>query len=207
MLSYLDRMIADGYGRSFTIGAFSTPVGGGTILDLDQPHFVVGVPANMVLRPIYVDSVLHAGISTGDADETEILVAADSLGEWRGDGTFTVETPSNMNSKYDKGGLQAGSAFSADMTTSPRNGAAAADPVLDMELAHLVETADQAGTAANVAYRIRKLTYQPNYPVWLEGPASLLVYVGGTIAVTALTVVQVVAASPEIMRKYMRGEL
>lgn len=203
MLDYLDKMIGKGYGKSFTIGAFSTPVGGGTVLAIAQPHFVYGIPAGLVVRPILVDSVLFGGISTLDADETEILVAVDSLGEWRGDGTSTVETASNMNSHYDKGSLgRGGSAFSANMTTSPRNGAAAAAPVLDMELARLAETADQAGTAANVAYRQRKLLYEPNYPVWLEGPCSLIVYVGGTVAVTALTVVQIVEAPIDVMAKF-----
>ena len=200
-------MIADGYGKSFTIGALSTPVGGGTVVAIAQPHFLLGVPANVVVRPIYIDVALHAGISTADADETEAIIAVDSLGQWRGDGTFTVETASNMNSKWDKGSIsQAGSAFSANATTSPRNGAAAAAPVLDMELGRLVETADQGGTAANVAYRIRKLTYQPNYPPWLEGLCSLAIYVGGTVAVTAITIVQIVESSPETMRAYMKGE-
>lgn len=208
MLDYLDRMIADGYGRSATVGAFSTPVGGGTILDLDQPHLVVGVPAQIVIRPIFVSSSLFAGLSTADADETEFLLAVDSLGLWTGDGTSTAENVSNMNSRLDKGSAcRVGSAFSGNMTTTPRNGGAAAAPVLDMELYHFAEVADQAGVAANVFYRLRNPLYQPNYPAWVEGPASLIAYVGGTVAVTALTVVQWVEAPVDIMKQYLKGAL
>ena len=88
-----------------------------------------------------------------------------------------------MNTRFDKGSsCRVGSAFTADMTTTPRNGGTAADPVLDMELASVVESADQAGTAANAAYRLIRLLYMPNLPPFLTGPCSLLGYFGGTIA-------------------------
>ena len=207
-LAYLDKMIADGYGRGVTVGAFSTPVGGGTILDLDQPHLAVAIPEGHVIRPIYLSSSLFAGISTADADETELLVSLDSLALWTGDGTSTAENVSNLNSKKDKGSAcRVGSAFTGNMTTTPRNGGAAAAPVLDLELYHFAEVADQAGTAANVAYRMRNPLYQPDYPIWAEGPATFFVHIGGTVAVTGLTVVQWVEAPPDIMRKYMKGEL
>ena len=207
-LAYIDRMIADGYGRGVTVGAFSTPVGGGTILDIDQPHLAVAIPEGYVIRPIFLSSSLFGGLSTADADETELLLSLDSLGLWTGDGTLTQENPSNMNSKRDKGSAcKVGSAFSGNMTTTPRGGLAAAAPVLDMEIYHFAEVADQAGTAANVAYRMRNPLYQPDYPVWAEGPATLFVHIGGTVAVTALTAVQWVEAPTDIMRKYMKGEL
>ena len=207
MLAYLDKMIADGYGRGVNVGAFSTPVGGGTILDLDQPHLAVGIPAGFCLRPIYLSSALFAGISTADADETELLVSVDSLGLWTGDGTSTAENVSNLNSRYDKGSAcRVGSAFSGNMTTTPRNGGTAAAPVLDLELFHFAEVADQAGTAANVFYRLRNPVYAPEYPVWLEGPCSLFVHIGGTVAVTGLTVVHWVEAPIAVMREYMNGK-
>ncbi|MBM3946507.1 MAG: hypothetical protein FJ315_03785 [SAR202 cluster bacterium] len=182
----IQRLIAQGYGWGVTVGSFSTGIvggGAGTALDLDQPELAIGVGARSVLVPIYFEAVVQGGISTADSDETEALFAVDSLGLWTGDGTFTSENPSNMNSKYDKGApVRVGSAFTADMTTTPRNGGAAADPVLDMELAGIVETADQAGTAANVAYRTIRLVYEPLHPEAITGPASLFGYWGGTIA-------------------------
>lgn len=186
MLQELYELVKKGYGRSVTVGAFSTGIvggGAGTILDLDQPEFTIGVPAGYALIPLYVEIVVKGGVSTADGDETEALLAADSLGLWTGDGTFTSENPSNLRTDLDKGAAcRVGSAFTADMTTTPGNGGAAADPVLDMELARVVESADQGGTAANVAYRIIRLLYQPNYPPILVGPSSLLGYWGGTIA-------------------------
>lgn len=181
----IDEMIAKGWGRAVTVGAFSTGIvggGAGTVLDAQQPELAVAVPPNFCIRPIYIEVVVQGGISTADSDEAEINIAVDSLGMWTGDGTFTSEQPANMRTDLDVGSsCRVGSAFSANMTTTPPGGSAAA-PVRDMELAGLVETADQAGTAANVAYRIIRLLYQPNYPPFLVGPCTLLVYFGGTIA-------------------------
>lgn len=206
-LAYLDKMIAMGYGRAVTVGAFSTGIvggGAGTILDLDQPELVIAVPAGYVIRPLFAEIVVQGGISTADSDETEALLAVDSLGQWTGDGTFTSELPSNMNTRFDKGSAcRVGSAFTADMTTTPRNGGAAADPVLDMELAGIVETGDQGGVAANVAYRIIRLAYNPALPEWLEGPCSLLGYWGGTIAtVGGFARVRWVEAPRDVMEKF-----
>lgn len=210
-LEYLDRMIADGFGRAVTAGAFSTGfVGGGagTVLDLDQPELVIGIPAQVVARLLLCEVVINGGLATTDSDETEALIAVDSLGVWSGDGTSTAESPSNMNSKYDKGSMcRVGSAFTADMTTNPRGGGAAADPVLDMELARLVESADLQGTAANMIYRVLRLVYEPSYPVWLEGPASICVYFGGTRAtIDGFILARWVESSPDTMRAYMKGE-
>lgn len=211
-LAYLDRMVADGYGRAVTVGAFSTGIvggGNGTVLDLDQPELVIAIPTNLVVRILRAEIVVQGGISTADSDETEALLGVDSLGYWTVDGTSTAENPSNLNSRLDKGSAcKVGSAFTADMTTTPRNGGTAADPVIDIELARVVETADQGGTAANVAYRGIRLEYQPLIPPWLEGQCSIVGYWGGTIAtVGGYAVVQWVEAPPDIMRKYMKGEL
>ena len=212
MLSYLDRMIADGYGRALTVGAFSTGVvggGAGTILDIDQPEFAIGVPANYVLRPLFTKMVVGPGVTTADSDETEALLAVDSLGLWSGDGTSTAESPSNLNSKYAKGSAcRVGSAFTADMTTSPRSGAADADPVLDMELDRNQEITDFNAAATSVTFHTVVLQYQPNYPEWLEGPCTLLGYFGGTIATLgSFAVVRWVEAPPDVMRAYMKGDM
>lgn len=181
----IEEAIALGMGRSMTVGAFSTGIvggGAGTVLDLDQPEFAVAVPAGYVIRPFYVEIAVQGGISTLDSDETEALLAADSRSRWAGDGTFTAEQPSNLRSDLVEGSAcLCGSAFTADMTTTNEVGTAA-DPNLDMELARIVETADQAGTAANVAYRVIRLVYEPRYAPYLVGPCTLLGYWGGTVA-------------------------
>ena len=211
-LAYLDRMIADGYGQALTVGAFSTGIvggGAGTILDLDQPELVIGVPGGFVLRPIFAEFVVGPGVTTADSDETEALLAVDSLGLWSGDGTYTFEEPSNMNSSFPKGSsARVGSAFTADMTTTPRNGLTPADPVLDMELSRNQEITDFNAAATSIAFHTVVLRYTPAYPEWVEGPASLIGYWGGTIATLgSFGVVRWVEAPRDIMRKYMKGEL
>lgn len=213
MLAYLDRMIQAGYGRSMTVGAFSTGIvggGNGTVFDQNQPEFAVAVPAGYVLRPIRIEIVVQGGLATTDSDETEALVAVDSRGLWRGDGTLTIETPSNLNTKFDKGSAcRCGSAFSADMTTTTLGGAeATAEPVLDLELARVTEDADLQGTAANMVYRQVRLLYEPTYPPFIGPYATLLGYWGGTRAtIGGFAVVQWVEAPPATMEQYIKGEL
>ena len=192
MVMTIDEMIANGYGRSVNVGAFPTEgTGGGAalVIDIDQPRLAIGIPGGYCLRPLRFEIVIKGGISTADGDEVEALLAVDSLGLWTGDGTSTAENPSNMRTDLDKGsGCRVGSIFSADMTTTPGNNQTAADPVLDMELARILESADQAGTAANAVYRIIRLEYQPKHPPYIVGPATLLAYWGGTIASPAFLI-------------------
>ena len=191
-LPSISEMIEKGYGRCLTVGAFSTGIvggGAGTVLDLDQPEFVVSVPAGHFIRPIYCEIVVQGGISTADSDETEALLAVANLQQWRVAGTptgaavtQTDETPVNMRTDLGEGSAcRCASAFVVDMEVVNAAGTSA-DFVLNMELARIVETADQAGTAANVAYRIIRLLYEPlNSPI-LVGPACLVGYWGGAIA-------------------------
>ena len=182
----IDEMIAKGMGRAMAVGEFSTGIvggGAGTVFDQDQPEFAVGVPAGLFIRPIYIAVQVQPGAATTDADETEILIAVDSLGLWRGDGTLTQETPSNLRSDLDKGSAcRTGSAFTGNMTTTPGYAvSAAAAPVLDIELAREVQTLELATAAGQNLYLVR-LTYQPKYPPILVGPCTLLGYWGGTVA-------------------------
>lgn len=182
----LDHMISRGMGRMMAVGAFSTPIvggGAGTILDQNQPEFAIGVPAGFCIRPIRVGIQVQTGLLATDSDETESLLAVDSLGLWTGDGTLTQENPSNMRSDLDKGSAcKCGSAFTGDMTTTPGNGQAAAAPVLDMELSRYVQQGDVQGTAANAAWNYHNHLYEPKYAPYLVGPCTLIGYWGGTVA-------------------------
>ncbi len=181
----IEEAIRLGMGRAVTVGALSTGVvggGAGTVLDIDQPELAIGVPAGIVIRPIFIGAQVQVGAATTDADESEILAAVDSLGLWTGDGTVTDENPSNMRTDLDKGSAcRVGSAFTADMTTTPGNGQVAADPVLDMELDRAVVQLELA-TAAAQNYINLALRYEPRYPPFIVGPATVLVYFGGTVA-------------------------
>ena len=180
----IDEMIARGMGRAVTVGAFSTGIvggGAGTVLDQDQPELAIGVPGGFVIRPIYAAVQVQPAAATTDADETEILVGVDSLGLWTGDGTETDENPSNLRTDLPKGsGCRVGSAFTGNMTTTPSFGSAAA-PVIDLELIREVQTLELATAAGQNLYLVR-VVYQPKYPPFIVGPATLLVYWGGTVA-------------------------
>jgi len=181
----IDEMIAKGMGRGVTVGAFSTPIAGGgaaAVIDLDRPQLAIGVPAGHVIRPFYAAAQVQPGVATTDADETEVLLAADSQGLWTGDGAHTDENPSNLRTDLGKGsGCRVGSLFTGDMTTTPSFGAAA-DPVLDMELIREVMTLELA-TAANQNLYLVRFVYEPDFPPFLVGPCTLCLYFGGTVAI------------------------
>lgn len=184
----IDQMIAKGMGRSSTLGTFSSGVAGGgaaAIIDLNRPRFACGIPSGHVIRPFRITCQVQPGAATTDADETEILFAVDSLGMWKGDGAHTVEIPSNMRTDLDKGSaMRCGSIFAGDMTTTPGFGVIAdADPVLDMELAREVQTLELTVSAISQNLYLVRLDYEPDNPPFIVGPATLLVYFGGTQAV------------------------
>lgn len=185
VLDETDHMIARGFGRIVTVGAFSTGIvggGNGTVLDLDQPELAIGVPAGYAIRPLRATCQVQVGLVAADNDENEILLAVDPWGLWTGDGTFTSESPLNMRTDLKAGSAcRVGSAFTADMTTTP-SGGAAADPVLDIELDRVVETFDVFSTGTSVLMKQLRLHYEPVRPPLIIGPATLLLYFGGTVA-------------------------
>ena len=182
----IEEAIAGGMGRSVTVGAFSGGIvggGAGTVLLIDEPDLIIGVPANVCIRPLRISAQVQAGAIGTDADETEILFAVDSLGLWSGDGTSTAEQPSNMRTDLDKGSAcRVGSAVTGAITTTPGFAVgAAADPVLDLELARAVLHFDLA-TAAGQNKNSVELLYEPKHPIYIVGPATLCVFTGGTVA-------------------------
>ena len=191
-LPTIDELIERGYGRSMTVGAFSTGIvggGSGTVLDIDQPEFVVSVPAGTWIKLFFVEIVVQGGVATADDNEAEALLAVDPLGYYALEPTptgaavtNTPEYPVNMRTNLGRGSAcKCASAFVVDMTTRNIIGTDA-DPVLDMELGRVVETADLQGTAANMIYRNIRLLYQPLHPALLVGPATVCGYWGGGIA-------------------------
>ena len=177
----IDEMILKGWGKSVNVGAFSTPVAGGgaaAVYDIDRPRLAIGVPAQICIRPIRISAQIQQA-DAGNGEETEVLVVVDSLGLWRGGGGPTVETPSNLRTDLDKGSMcNCASIFTADMSTVPGYAvAAAADPVLDMELARKVVEHDEATDAGNL-WKNLELVYEPDIPPFIVGPATLLVYFG-----------------------------
>ena len=198
----IHELIAKGMGRSMSVGAFSTGIvggGAGTVLDLDQPEFVVGVPSGYCIRLIRVEINVHPGIEIADSDEVDVLVGVDVMGlaQLLSAETCTIENPINMRTDLGNGSMcRTASAVTANIATITAVGTSAA-PVLDLELARVVQTTN-FGDATGISHRIVRLEYQPEYPLFLVGPCTVLGYWGGTIAnVGGFAVVQWVEGRPD----------
>lgn len=176
------RRIAEGYGFTVTVGAFSTPItggGAGTIIDLDQPECIINVEDGKVLVPLRFAVQCHTPLLATDADEAEILIAVDRTAKWAGDGTFTAETVFNLRTDNPNSFTgSVGSAFSVDMLATT-----GADAVLGIELARATRTGDLNGTPANALWGELSLVYEPVTSPMIVGPAAVYVYWGGTVAV------------------------
>lgn len=172
-------LVMEGRGFHFDVGAFSTGIvggGAGTVLDLDQPEAVLSIPSGTSIIPLRVAVQCQVPLLATDADEAEILIAVDRTAASAGDGTKTAETIFNLRTDNPSASLcTATSAYTADLT----------DPVLGIELARKVITGDVQGTAANALWTPLELVYpgpQQFAPI-IVGPAMLVVYWGGTVAV------------------------
>lgn len=186
----IDEAIARGMGRCVTVGSLTTPVGGTTVLLLAQPMVAVGVPAGFAMRPFYISIAASGILVVADNDEVDLAVTVDTKGYWQGSGTFTNEVVANLRTDMGPGsGCRAGSVFTADLTTVNSQNVAAA-PVADIELDHVFHVADLSGVAANAHWRNVKLLYEPRYPPYIVGPATVFCQWGGTTAVTAFASVQ-----------------
>ncbi len=171
----LDSLIARGFGWHFDVGAFSTPIvggGNGTVLDIQQPEFCISVPIGFTVIPVRLDVAVAVPVQTTDAHETEILIAADRISKWAGDGTVVAETPTNMRTDI--------------ATTCPATCFSAATvnitlPVLGVELAHELLTMN-FGTNVGLENQRLHCLYEPKTPPFLVGPCAIYGYAGGSIA-------------------------
>ncbi len=198
-IGMVEALVMAGYGRHVSIGAFSTPItggGAGTVLDLDQPEGLVSVPNGVAIRPISIRFQGHQPLLATDADEAEVIVAVDVAGAWNGDGATTAETIYNMRTGLpSSSGCIAASAFTGDMTT----GVVAADPVLAIELAARRNTGDVQGTPATALQTALDFVYEPAIAPWIVGPATLLLYWGGTVALPGFAQLQFLEVPTEFM--------
>ncbi len=189
-LTSLEAMVAAGYGFHATVGAFSTPIvggGAGTVLDLDQPEFLLSVPSGTAIKIIRAHIQLQTPLLATDADESEAILVVDRTAAWAADGTSTAETLFNMRTDNPVSSTcTAASAFTADMTST-----LAADPVLGIELARSVITGDVNGTPGFAALLTKhELLYEPKVPLIVVGPAMVLGYWGGTVATSGYGQIQ-----------------
>ena len=180
------KMSAVQDGRSFqvTVGALTTPIlggGAGTIIDLDQPEFALAIPSGTTVLPVRVHVQCEPPLIAADNDIEEIIIAVDKDVAIAG-GTATAETPLNISTGHGNASLgTAKSAYTANST---------AEPTEDMELARAQIVGDVQGVAANALYHKLDLLYEPEFIPLIKGPATLLVYWGGVVAMSGFAQIQ-----------------
>lgn len=172
-------LIARGFGWHTDVGAFSTPAAGGgaaAVIDQDRPNLLISVTAGYTIIPLRFHVACLTPLLATDADESEILIAADIAAAAAGyAGNGTIETPTNLRSNVASGcPAVVYSTASGNIT----------NPTLGMELGHAIVVGDLNGTPANALWGELKLVYEPLHPPLLVGPCAVYVYHGGTVATT-----------------------
>lgn len=197
-VDWKDRFVSLGYGGHVVIGSFSTPItggGAGTILDQDQPEGVISTSAGYTLIPLRITVQCHVPLLASDADECEILVAADTQASYSlGSGTMPPEPVFNMNGgRQGPAGVMAASAGSGNIT----------NPTLDLELDRSVITGDVQGTPASALWTPLGLLYEPVVPPRIKGPCAIYIYFGGTVAVTGFAQASFLCVPDEILPRLL----
>ena len=184
MMPWEQALVFEGVVWDVTVGSFSTPItggGAGTILDQDQPELVIDVPAGVAIVPLRVHAACQLQLIAADSDEAEILLAVDRTAISSASATNgTVETP--LNKRTDKiGGSRCTvvSAVTVNLTVAP---------TLSKELMHVVKVADVQGTAATALWNHLELLYEGTD--YIVGPATVVLYWGGTAAVSGFAEVK-----------------
>jgi len=177
------KAILEGRGYHMDIGAFSTPIvggGAGTVIDQDQPEGAISVPSGTTIIPLRVAVQCQTPLLATDADESEIVVAWDQAAAIDA-GTSTTETALKMHG---------GSSVDSDCTCYSAFTGNCTNPTLSVELARKVKTGDMNGTPANALWGELDLVYEPETPPIIVGPASLIVYFGGTVATSGFAQIE-----------------
>lgn len=179
--AFIQALIVEGLGYTSFEGAFSTPAAGGgaaTIIDIDRPNVTCGIPGGHSIMPFRIHGQGLTPLIATDADESEILFGVHV-------GTkITVVAATEVKPRSLKTGLQQGSVCDFQITHSSDIATA---PAVDMELARAIVVGDMNGTPANALWGYLDLLYEPTHIPIIEGPSTLLVYRGGTVATTGFT--------------------
>jgi len=177
----IQRLIDQGHGYQVDVGSFSTPLtggGDGTIVDADQPEVAIAVPAGMTIKPFRITAQGLVPLLASDEDEAEIVFAVDKDVACAFAGTWTTaETPINLLSKSVK--------TSKCTCKSACSANEAVQPTSDFDLARVILLGDVQGTAATALWTKLDLLYEPLYVTAINGPATIVGYWGGTVAVDA----------------------
>ena len=161
-------------GRVFSAGGGteSTPVtGGNTVVDLDQPEFLLRVPAGTAIVPLHIHFLFEA--TGGTIAEGGASIADNDPGS--GTSTAADRTPKGLST------ISAGSACTAAQLVT-----ANLTLTNNREIWRFGEPTDLDATNSNNGF---EWSYLKNPPMVLYGPAALLVYgVAGTSSTFYVTV-------------------
>lgn len=176
---WIMQLIMRGFGWHFSIGSDITPItggGAGTVFDLEQPEGIVSIPAGWTMVPFDINVDVQPGLQTTDSHVVDIILSVDRSQAWNGTGTATTETPNNLRTDIAAGcPLTVRSAFTADVTTITL--------APTMDLARWSGKTDFQGTPADSIIRTAQVRYAPARPPLVVGPAMMLLYFCGSIAV------------------------
>jgi hypothetical protein len=175
-MGWKQALVLAGQCFTATVGTLSTGIvggGNGTVLDIDQPEFLIYVPTGLAIMPLRIAIQGNAADAVADHSVLEAVIA---LGEvaWDGTGTCTTEVAYNMNRGSSlASGCSVRSAFTVDITTAPVH-------VLDLARAEVKIDLPANGETPIIL----DLLYEPDPAPIIVGPATITGYWGGTSAVT-----------------------
>jgi len=167
--------IMDGRGFTMDAGDFSTGIkNDGTVIDIDEPNWLVSVPDGTTIIPIRIEHSIQGG-APANGEEVESLIAVDQDSAGATLTNMTAATINNMNTLFTRTSGCNGYADSTDTIT---------DPVLDITLSRMVVEYEVLGTNGAASHAgIPQHLYLPDAPVFINGPACLIGYWGGDTAV------------------------
>lgn len=147
----------------------------GNVIDLDEPNYLVSVPAGTTIFPIRITHQIQGG-APADGQEIETLIAVDQDSAGATLTNMTAGTIHNMSTLFARTSNCSGYVDSTNTIT---------DPVLDIELARAVVEFTIVGTAggSSVTATGVNLLYEPVVPAIIKGPACLIGYWGGDTSV------------------------
>jgi hypothetical protein len=176
-LPWQQALALEGRCFSITVGALVTGIasGAGTIPELAEPEFVIGVPAGTVMMPLRVACQCFVADAIADHSHEEIIVGIDRGKTYDGTGTCTAEVAYNLRTDNPRSTMcTCVSAVTADITSIP---------VMLTELARTAIFVEQTTAVGTVPIEV-SLLYQPVVAPFIVGPAMLVGMWGGTSALT-----------------------
>jgi len=185
-------MIDEGRAFAFNVGTLVTKATGsgvGTVLDPNQPDFMVSVPTGTSIwtKSVRISAFQLSPIGTGDVIDVLVGIDRDEAINAGTPGTGTDETVVNLNTKSSKTtSCTVKSQFTVDTGSA----------TLDLELAHVTRTAVEytVGSGTGILQGQNSegidMVYEPLKPVKIVGPGKLLGYWGGTNVVFAYAQVE-----------------